>query len=50
MTQFPHSNPLSPNCNRLTVQSPGPWRLYTQPIHGWEMLGTVQRGKEVGDG
>lgn len=41
---------VTSNCNRLTVQSPGPWRLYTQPIHGWEMLGTVQRGKEVGDG
>lgn len=37
------------NRARLEVTLGGPWRLYqlgTQP--GWEMLGTVQRGFEIG--
>lgn len=33
---------------RLTVLLGGPWRLYTHPLAGWEMLGTVQRGMEIG--
>lgn len=33
---------------RLTVTIDGPWRLYTHPLPGWRMLGTVQRGMEIG--
>ena len=34
---------------RLIVTTGGPWRLYQhQPPPGWEMLGTVQRGMEIG--
>ena len=33
---------------RLTITPGGPWRLYTHPLAGWEMLGTVQRGMEIG--
>lgn len=36
------------NRNRLTITPGGPWRLYTHPLAGWEMLGTVQRGMEIG--
>lgn len=36
------------NRNRLTITPGGPWRLYTHPLPGWEMLGTVQRGMEIG--
>lgn len=36
------------NRGRLTVIPGGPWRIYTNPIAGWEMLGTVQRGLEIG--
>ena len=28
------------NRNRLTITPGGPWRLYTHPLPGWEMLGT----------
>ncbi len=36
------------NRARLTVLLGGPWRLYTHPLAGWQMLGTVQRGMEIG--
>jgi hypothetical protein len=37
------------NRGRYTVQIDGPWRLYTRICPtGWEMLGTIQRGMEIG--
>ena len=36
------------NRARLVVTVGGPWRLYTHAMSGFEMLGTVQRGMEVG--
>ena len=34
---------------RLTITPGGPWRLYQHTVPpGWEMLGTVQRGMEIG--
>lgn len=36
------------NRARLIVTIGGPWRLYTHAMSGFEMLGTVQRGMEVG--
>ncbi len=36
------------NRDRLTITPGGPWRLYTHPLAGWEMLGTVQRGMDIG--
>lgn len=36
------------NRDRITVTPGGPWRLYTHPLAGWEMLGTVQRGMDIG--
>lgn len=37
------------NRARLTVTPGGPWRLYQHvAVPGWEMLGTVQRGDEIG--
>lgn len=36
------------NRDRLIVTLDGPWRLYSHPLAGWEMLGTVQRGMEIG--
>lgn len=37
------------NRARLTVIQGGPWRLYQHAaLPGWEMLGTVQRGDEIG--
>ena len=37
------------NRARLVVTLGGPWRLYQHaPLPGWEMLGTVQRGDEIG--
>ena len=36
------------NRGRLAVDTNGNWRLYTHPLPGWEMLGTVQRGLEIG--
>lgn len=37
------------NRAKLTVTPGGPWRLYQQAaLPGWEMLGTVQRGDEIG--
>lgn len=37
------------NRGRLTVTPGGPWRLYQHAtLPGWEMLGTVQRGDEIG--
>lgn len=36
------------NRGRYTAQPGGPWRLYTHPLPGWEMLGTIQRGMEIG--
>lgn len=39
---------LMDNRARLIVTPGGPWRLYTHQLAGWEMLGTVQRGMEIG--
>ncbi|NMM21830.1 MAG: hypothetical protein HHJ15_18075 [Rhodoferax sp.] len=36
------------NRGRYTVQKDGSWRLYTHQLPGWQMLGTVQRGMEIG--
>ena len=36
------------NRARLIVTVGGLWRLYTHAMSGFEMLGTVQRGMEVG--
>lgn len=37
------------NRARLTITPGGPWRLYQHTVlPGWEMLGTVQRGHEIG--
>lgn len=36
------------NRYRLIITPGGPWRLYTHPLAGWEMIGTVQRGMEIG--
>ena len=36
------------NRARLIVTIGGPWRLYTHAMSGFEMLGTVQRGIEIG--
>ena len=36
------------NRDRLIVTPGGPWRLYTNPLQWWEMLGTVQRGMDIG--
>ena len=36
------------NRARLVVTVGGPWRLYTHAMSGFEMLGTVQRGIEIG--
>ena len=37
------------NRGRYTVQVSGPWRLYTNTfLPGWKMLGTIQRGMDVG--
>ena len=35
---------MSDNRARLTVRLEAAWRLYTNPVPGWEMLGTVERG------
>ncbi len=40
---------MTDNRARLTVTPGGPWRLYQhQPPPDMQMLGTVQRGLEVG--
>ena len=39
---------MASNRDRLLITQGGPWRLYTHPLAGWEMLGTVQRGMEIG--
>lgn len=38
-----------PNRGQLVVDIAGPWRLYAPvcPV-GWTMVGTVQRGAEIG--
>ena len=36
------------NRGRLAVVIGGNWRLYTRRPDGWEMIGTVQRGMEIG--
>lgn len=37
------------NRARLTITPGGPWRLYQHAeLPGWDMLGTVQRGDEIG--
>ena len=34
---------------RIEVNRAGPWRLYQSYVpSGWEILGTVQRGMEIG--
>ncbi|QPS78566.1 hypothetical protein EZI45_24800 [Delftia tsuruhatensis] len=34
---------------KLTVDATGPWRLYQWvELPGWQMLGTVQRGHDIG--
>ncbi|GKS73680.1 hypothetical protein AVME950_02310 [Acidovorax sp. SUPP950] len=34
---------------KLTITRGGSWRLYQHAVlPGWEMLGTVQRGSEIG--
>ena len=39
---------MSPR-GRLIVTPGGPWRLYQHiELPGWEMLGTVQRGGDMG--
>ena len=39
---------MASNRDRLLITQGGPWRLYTHPLAGWEMLGTVQRGMDIG--
>ena len=35
--------------SRIQVNQAGPWRLYQSHVPpGWEILGTVQRGMEIG--
>ena len=35
--------------SRIQVNQSGPWRLYQAHVPpGWEILGTVQRGMEIG--
>lgn len=37
------------NRSKLIMTPGGPWRLYQhQAIPSWQMLGTVQRGDEIG--
>ncbi len=37
------------NRARLTINAAGPWRLYQHvPLPGWDYLGTVQRGHDIG--
>lgn len=37
------------NRDRITITPGGPWRIYQHAIPaGWVMLGTVQRGMEIG--
>ena len=37
------------NRARLTITTDGPWRLYQHaPLPGWDYLGTVQRGHDIG--
>lgn len=37
------------NRARLIITPGGPWRLYQHAaLPGWDMLGTVQRGDEIG--
>ena len=40
---------MTDNRARIIITVGGPWRLYQhQPPHGMQMLGTVQRGLEIG--
>lgn len=40
---------MSGNRSRLIVTLGGPWRLYQHAApRGWEMLGIVQRGDDIG--
>lgn len=40
---------MTDNRARIIITVGGPWRLYQhQPPHGMQMLGTVQRGMEIG--
>lgn len=38
----------SENRSQYVITVPGPWNLYTHKLQGWEMLGSVQRGVEIG--
>ena len=39
---------MSSGRGRIIITPGGPWRLYTHAMSGFEMLGTVQRGMEIG--
>ena len=40
---------MSTNRDRIIITPSGPWRLYqSAALPGWGMLGTVQRGMEIG--
>ncbi|HEY0200889.1 MAG TPA: hypothetical protein VGC24_04280, partial [Burkholderiaceae bacterium] len=40
---------VSDGRGRITVTPGGPWRLYQHAaLPGWQMLGTVQRGMDIG--
>lgn len=39
---------MTGNRDRLIVTPGGHWRLYTHAMPGFEMLGAVQRGMEIG--
>lgn len=36
------------NRNRITVILGNAWAVYTHPLPGWLMLGTVDRGGDIG--
>lgn len=38
----------SRNRARLSVVLDGPWHIYTRGVTGWKIIGTVQRGLEIG--
>lgn len=36
------------NRNRITIHIGGPWHIYTHALAGWDMIGTVDRGGDIG--
>lgn len=36
------------NRNRYSVTVGQGWKRFTRPLDGWRMLGTIQRGMEIG--